>query len=1637
MSTQNLAPKSGTTEVNAEHANIVIDKLVHLIQQKHVAAEAKLLIRFANQYFNNIADDELDNIDIIDLYAITMHQWTFLSKRQKGEIKIQIFNPSVEKNGWESNHTIIEVVADDMPFIVDSLTMALDHLGHHIYFVLHAGNLQLLRDKNHRIQSFAQPTDKTNPYITVDAPIYIEIGRLPSNKAIFRKLKSALMDVLNDVITIVDDFQPMKKNLLEEIATLKSLTSFQGKKRERKETIDFLAWLDKDHFTFLGYTEVVLTNKRPPLKVEQLSDTKLGLLKDTKQYGRAGFFSGLQTAKDVVLSPNSILLLSKSNHLSSVHRPSLMDVISVKHFNRKGQVVGEGRFIGLFTSAAYNMNPQLIPILRQKLNYIMKHSKLDPKGHDGKALLNIVENYPRDELFQMDPKDLLLTTLSILKIQGRQRIRLFVRQDTYYRYFFCMVFVPKEKYNTALRLKFQYILMRELGGNDVKYIPHISDDVLCRIDYIIHTDPKTAKESHSVKTIERMLVASARDWTEDLRDALVDTHGENEGYALYEAYVDAFPSGFRETFLAPAAVIDIEQIEKVKKNKAMLGMNFYRMLEAPEDIFQFKLFRWSQGLALTDVFPILENMGLKVIEERPYNITLSENEAAWISDFTMRAAKKSVQLDHVRDVFQEAFAKVWGKQAENDGFNQLVMSAGISWREIVVLRVYAKYLIQINFHYRTRDIESAFSEHANISTLLVKLFNAKFNPTLFETHQQRVTSCDRIEKDILGHLEQVNRIDYDQIFRCFLDLIKATIRTNYYQVHDNGNVKNYVVIKFNAEDIPELSGLRPKFETYVYSLHFEGIHLRSALISRGGIRASGRPDFRNEVLDLMNTQQVKNAIIVPHGGKGGFFVKNIAEISSKQAQRKETIECYKTFMSGLLDITDNLINGKVIIPNNVIRYDENDIYNPVAADKGTADLSDTANKIAAGYDYWMGDAFASGGSHGYDHKKLGITARGAWESVKRHFMEIGKDIKKEAFSVIGIGDMAGDVFGNGMLLSNKIKLIAAFNHMHIFIDPTPSMAKSYEERKRLFNLPGSTWADYDENILSKGGAVFDRAMKLISLTPEIKYLLHIRKDSIEPNELIHAILKSHVDLLFNGGIGTYVKASTESHFDLTDRANDQLRVNGEELKCRVVVEGGNLGFTQQGRIEFALNGGAIYTDFIDNCAGVDCSDHEVNIKILLTNAMAKQKLTLKERNTLLASMDDEVCSLVLKNNYNQTQAIGNVLRQGSSTIGLYLRLMRELEREAYLSREQQGLPDDKAFKARYAAGKGLTAPEFCVLMAYSKIVTKQLILESSLPDDPYFQRFLIGAFPKVLQERFFSLIAEHPLAKEIIVTELVNMMVKYMGITHVHRLYDETGATPSQVAKSFVIAYEIFDIQSVWSEIEHLDGKIPADAQRAMMNTVCRLIRRVCRWLLRKYRSNLDVPKLIELFGPKVKQLREWMPKLLSKEELKIRDARARKFDRYTIPDRTRLKIADFSFMFPIMDIIYGSIENNTDLKDAAEVYFKLNDKLFFAWFRATIDDVGSVGYWDMLARSSLRDDLDKLQRVITMNILQSPEKGLNASKKIANWSETYRYLVNRWQYMVDELKIHKPEFMRSYIALRGLLDLVQASTSKDVGVAE
>lgn len=1608
-----------------EGKEVLIDAIVDRIKHSMVGNQAEFCAEFAKQLYGTVAMEDLRAWDIDDLYGAVVNFWSLINDRAPHETKIRIYNPDFERHGWQTTHTVIEIICDDMPFLVDSIRLVIHRMGLSSHLTIHMGGICVKRNKDNHISAIFPPNHLAEEKgIIHEAPVFLEIDRQTDLK-ILEELRHGCERAIEDARVVFEDWEKMREKVCEAIVEIDKVSSVLDAS-EVDETKAFLHWIEDHHFTFLGVRDYELVEKDKETLLQAIPDTGLGLLRDNVTRSMTRSITAMAPeAREFTMSPR-ILVMSKTNTLATVHRDAYTDYIGIKRFDAQGKVIGERRIIGLYTSAAYHTNPKQIPFLRRKVALIMENSKLNTRSHSGKVLLNILETLPRDDLIQGTEAELLEIAMGIFYMQDRKRIRLFARMDVYRRFISCLVYVPKERVNTELRFAMKKILEESFNAVDITFSTQFTESVLARVHYIIKIDPEKCPE-YDLNEIEKKLIEAGRSWTDDLQHHLYEAFGEEQANSLFVHFRNAFPSAYTDTFTPRTAVYDIKHIQMLTPENP-LGLNFYKPLDESDNSYRLKVYQHDFTIPLSDVLPILENLGLRAISERPYELKFENGQITWVNDFAMQYNRDFIfNLDDIKELFQNAFTRVWFGNAENDGFNQLVLAAGLDWREVAILRTYAKYFKQIGFTFSQEYMERALNNNVNIAKKLVDLFQIHCNP---EYKGNRKEHFELLSSEILSDLDKVSNLDEDKIIRHYIHAITATLRTNFYQVNQEGQPKDYISIKLSSKSIPGLPKPYPMFEIFVYSPRFEGVHLRCGKVARGGLRWSDRrEDFRTEVLGLMKAQQVKNSVIVPCGAKGGFVPKHLPLNGTREEIMAEGISCYQLFIRGLLDITDNYVDGVLVKPKNVVCYDEDDPYLVVAADKGTATFSDLANAISLEYNFWLGDAFASGGSIGYDHKKMGITAKGAWESVKRHFYELNKDIENSDFTVVGIGDMAGDVFGNGMLLSRHIKLVGAFNHIHIFIDPEPNAERSFQERERLFNLPRSSWEDYDKKLISKGGGVFNRNAKSIPVSNEMQQVFAIKQTEIEPNELIKAILKAKVDLLWSGGIGTYVKASTESNLSVGDRANDATRINAKQLRCKVVGEGGNLGLTQLARVEYTLNGGMVYTDFIDNSGGVNCSDKEVNIKILLNGIVANGDLSVKQRNELLTQMTDEVSHLVLRDNFLQTRAISLSASQALQSLELQGRYIKELERNGKIDRNLEFLPDDKALHERKLMGQGLGRPGIAVLMCYSKSLLKEEILASGVPEESYMEQFLISSFPKPLQEKFSKQMQDHPLKREIIATKLSNIIVNEMGFTYVYRLQDETGAPVSAIVRAYMITRKVLNLESIWKQIEELGTKINAQQQVEMMMQYVRLSRRITRWFLRSQRRSLDITEVVALYSQGMLDLKMSIPAILSEERRVKYEEHHQKLISEGIPPNLAHELTVTRGLFSAMDIIEIAHKRKMTVAQVAEIYFGIGEYLDLEWIRKQIIIHPTDNHWESLSREALRDDLDWQQRQLTDGLINFDSENSNLHARLEAWGKSHEALVERWRYILSDLKSSSVlTYTMFFVAIRELLDLTQTT---------
>ncbi|MFG3123529.1 NAD-glutamate dehydrogenase [Streptomyces sp. NPDC017615] len=1580
--------------------------------------DGEAVLAFLQRYYLHTAPEDLADRDPVDVFGAAVSHYRLAETRPQGTANVRVYTPTVEENGWTCSHTVVEVVTDDMPFLVDSVTNELTRQGRGIHVVIHP-QVVVRRDLTGKLIEVLTTTPHGDlPHDAhVESWIHVETDR-ETDRADLKQISADLLRVLSDVREAVEDWEKMREAAVRIADGLKDEPQPADlPAAEVEEARELLRWLSADHFTFLGYREYELLGDD---SLSAKPGTGLGILRSDPHHSEddehpvSPSFERLPADARAKAREHRLLVLTKANSRATVHRASYLDYIGVKKFDADGNVVGERRFLGLFSSAAYTESVRRVPVIRRKVAEVLERAGFSPNSHDGRDLTQILETYPRDELFQTPPAELQSIATSVLYLQERRRLRLYLRQDEYGRYYSALVYLPRDRYTTGVRLRIIDILKEELGGISVDFTAWNTESILSRLHFVVRVQPGTELPQLSdadKERIEARLVEATRSWSDGFAEALNAECGEERAAELLRRYNNAFTEGYKADHSPRSAVADLVHLERLSNDKDNdFSLSLYEPVGAAPGERRFKIYRKGDAVSLSAVLPVLNRLGVEVVDERPYELRRADRSTAWIYDFGLRLPQTAAGGDHLgedgRERFQEAFAATWTGKAENDGFNALVLSAGLTWRQAMVLRAYAKYLRQAGSTFSQDYMEDTLRNNVHTTRLLVSLFEARMSP---DRQKAGLEITDALLEELDAALDQVASLDEDRILRSFLTVIKATLRTNFFQEARDGGPHAYVSMKFDPQAIPDLPAPRPAYEIWVYSPRVEGVHLRFGKVARGGLRWSDRrEDFRTEILGLVKAQMVKNTVIVPVGAKGGFVAKQLPDPSvDRDAWLTEGIESYKTFISALLDITDNMIAGEVVPPEDVVRHDGDDTYLVVAADKGTATFSDIANEVAQSYDFWLGDAFASGGSAGYDHKGMGITARGAWESVKRHFRELDLDTQSEDFTVVGIGDMSGDVFGNGMLLSEHIRLVAAFDHRHIFIDPVPDAATGYAERRRLFELPRSSWADYDTSLLSAGGGVFPRSAKSIPLNHHIREALGIEEkiSKMTPADLMKTILKAPVDLLWNGGIGTYVKSSAETDADVGDKANDAIRVDGADLRVKVVGEGGNLGLTQLGRIEFALQGGRINTDAIDNSAGVDTSDHEVNIKILLNSLVTDGDMTVKQRNKLLAEMTDEVGALVLRNNYAQNTALANALAQSKDMLHAQARFIRHLVREGHLDRALEFLPTDRQIRERLGQGQGLTSPETAVLLAYTKITVAEELLHTSLPDDPYLRGLLHAYFPTALREQFAEVVDSHPLRREITTTVLVNDTVNTGGTTYLHRLREETGASLEEIVRAQTAARAIFCSSPVWDAVEALDNQVDAAVQTRIRLHSRRLVERGTRWLLNNRPQPLQLAETVEFFADRVEQVWQQMPKLLRGADLEWYQHVYDELCEAGVPAELATRVAGFSSAFPALDIVSVADRTGKEPLDVAEVYYDLADRLHITQLMDRIIELPRADRWQSMARASIREDLYAAHAALTADVLAAGNGTSTPEQRFKAWEEKNAPILSRARATLEEIR--------------------------------
>nr|WP_239579093.1 NAD-glutamate dehydrogenase [Microlunatus panaciterrae] len=1576
-------------------------------------------------YFRHVDADDMEERSVPDLCGLVESHYRLALQRSAARATVHVWTPSQADDGWSaSGATVVQVVTDDRPFLVDSVTMEVLRQGWSIREVYHP-QFAVRRDVAGALQAVVHTKEADrDPSVVRESWMHLEILPPGDQTRVGTRndeLTQGLLKVLRDVEDAVQDWAKFLDKAQQAIDDLDDTPEVvhPGEVADAKE---LLVWLMDHHFTFLGYREYTLVRDAGGMRYEPVPGTGLGILRADKDV--EGAFHALPPESGRPL----LMVITKDNFKSTVHRPTYLDYIGLRTLDEDGNVTGERRFLGLFASSAYSESVPRIPVLRSKAKEVLRRSGYDESSHGGKAIMDVLDTYPRDELFQTRVSELAPIVDRVAHLKERRQVRLLVRRDPYNRYLSCLVYLPRDRYTTAVRTKMQNVLMEALGGASIDYSARVTESVLARLHFVVRMPVGQSLPEIDLRELERELTRATRSWNDEFADQLAASGEDGELTAL----VGALPEGYKEDFTHRQAVQDLKALAALTGDDEMSMAVYKPDRSVDEADLRLKIFRVHESMSLSRVLPHLSLLGVDVIDERPYELDLSETERAYIYDFGLKVpgGEEGVRTrwtPEARTMFSEAFEASYTGRSEPDGFNALVMGADLSWRQVSVLRAIGRYLRQAGTTYSQTYIAAALAANVDIARMLNELFNLKFDPGLGLDISDRRERTAAVQDKIMKALDNVASLDHDRIVRSYLAVIAAVVRTNAFQPD-----RQALTMKLLPRQIPDLPEPRPEFEIFVYSPRVEGVHLRFGSVARGGLRWSDRAeDFRTEVLGLVKAQMVKNAVIVPVGAKGGFYCKRLPDPArDREAWMAEGVACYRLFITSLLNVTDNIVRGRVVPPADVVRYDDDDPYLVVAADKGTATFSDIANEISVGCDFWLGDAFASGGSAGYDHKAMGITARGAWESVRRHFREMSIDCQTTDFTCVGVGDMSGDVFGNGMLLSRHTKLVAAFDHRHLFIDPDPDPAASWQERDRLFRMPRSTWADYDQKLISAGGGIFPRTLKSIPITEQMRAVLGIDGDveALSPTELITACLKAPVDLFWNGGIGTYVKASSESNADVGDKANDSLRVNGGDVRARCVGEGGNLGWTQLGRIEYAARGGRINTDFIDNSAGVDTSDHEVNIKILLAGEIAAGRLEASRRDEFLASMTDEVGEQVLRDNYEQNLALANSEFQALSMAGVHEDWMERLEEAGLLDRVLEGLPNPEAMENRRAEKKGLTSPELATLLAYTKIVLEQEVLESDLPDDPYLTDRLIDYFPSAMRQQYAAVMPEHRLHREIVTTVAVNQFVNTSGITCFHRLSSENGAAPAEVLRAQIAARELFGAAELERRIEELDHQVEASVQTRMRMEVRTLVERVTRWILSNRRAPIDIGDVVRQFGPGVRKVQQLLPTLLVGREAKAYQRRLEAYCTAGVAEELATAIAVLPAAYPALTIVQTAIRDDIDVLRVATTHFTLGQRLGLDRLLRRIIDLPRDDRWQTMARAALRDDLHAVHAQLTAAVLAQKSEVTDVEELVGDW-EKATPLLSKTVKTLAAICEGSPELARLSVGLRmvrGLLTVAR-----------
>jgi len=1578
---------------------------------------------FAEPLFGYSNIEDLANYDAASLALLAEQTWEHVQRRTAGSADIRVVNPTLP-NGREIS--VLEILNDNMPFLFDSTMAELAEQGIEVTLVAHP-IIAVERDNEGKLLRFYGEALPDGAKGARESLIHLHITRLDAD-ADRQKLIDGLIRTLNDVRACVTDWRAMRDRVEEAIKTFSSSPP-PLPIDEVAEANQFLQWLCADNFTFLGVREYRFSPDGDASD-DITTGEGLGILRDpdVKVLRRGSEMVVMTPEIREFMHEPTLLIVIKANVSSRVHRRIRMDYVGIKLYAADGRLEGELRVVGLFTSGAYTRSVRQIPYVRHKVSRVLQRAGFDPNGHSGKALMHILEEYPRDELFQIDVDTLYNFVIEILILYERPRVRALARVDKFDRFVSILTFIPRDKYDTDVRTRVGAFLSQVYKGTLSASYVSFPEGALARVHYIIG---RYEGETPAVEraTLEAGISAIAATWADKLKAALTGSTDGMRARMLANRYAQAFGGGYSEVFGAEHAIADIATIEKLTPTR-QVALSVHRDEgEGDPRRFGLKVFSYGAPLSLSYRVPVIEHHGLRVVNERTFQIAPRAMPApppVWLHEMTIETSDGqpitiSPEFSHR---LEASIMAVVGDRAESDGYNALILRTALGWREVSTIRALSRYLHQIRAPFTQDYMWETLRKNSAITASLVALFQTRLDPRLASTDAERSARETGLLAEIEEQLKSVASLDEDRILRRFTNLVQSTIRTNLWQIGEDGHPRPVISFKFDARRIDDLPAPRPLYEIFVYSPRVEGIHLRFGKVARGGLRWSDRPqDFRTEILGLAKAQQVKNAVIVPVGAKGGFVPKRLPPPSNRDAWLAEGTAAYRIFVRSLLELTDNLDGDAVVPPDSTVRHDGDDPYLVVAADKGTATFSDVANAISTEKNHWLGDAFASGGSQGYDHKKMGITARGAWEAVKRHFRELGTDIQTMPFTAVGVGDMSGDVFGNGMLLSPATKLVAAFDHRDIFIDPSPDPSISFAERKRLFDLPRSNWQDYNKSLISQGGGVFSRQLKAIPLAPEVRALLDLDKPQATPFEVMTAILKARADLLWFGGIGTYLRSSGESDDQVGDRANDPIRIAGGEVRARVIGEGANLGVTQRGRIEAAQKGVKLNTDAIDNSAGVNTSDVEVNIKIALARLEREGRLSSADRNSLLAAMTDEVGALVLRNNYLQTLALSLAERKGVAETGFLTRLMQSLEQRGLLSRAVEFLPNDAALTERTRRGQFLTRPELAVLLAYAKLTLYDDVLVTSVPDDPYLARELSQYFPREIQDKFPTAVEVHRLRREIIATSLANAVINRGGPACVVRLIDETDADIPTIVMAYVAVDECYGLKWLNDAIDALDTCIDGQVQLSLYASVQDLLLSRMVWYVRNVDFKDGLEAVVARFGPAICQIVAGLDTTLPPDLQTARTKRRQELTDAGVPPSLARELADLDALVSAPDIVTVAERTARPIGDAAATFYAAEANFRLDRIIAAARNVPANDYFERIAIDRAVEQIAGAERRLAADMLATGQSGQQA---VETWLTAHPE-ATRIRRAVEEIAASGLTLAKLTVAANLLGDLVKA----------